>query len=109
MCPSPADFNFDDPEFIEHFREELADLSARARMLPREIRHDIGNAIGAARNALELIAEYSQSPERQRFIEIARRNAERAEHLLASAGDPGNQGNDLRSASKGDHGNALGF
>ncbi len=106
MCPPASDFDFSDPKSVERFRGVLADLAARARSLPREARHDVGNAIGAARNALELIAECRNDSELERFIEIARRNAERAEHLLASAGD---ERNDLRSAGEGDHRNAIGF
>ena len=103
--PTP-DRDFDDPDFVDHFRHVLADLSARAHKLPTETRHDISNAVGAARNALELIAECAGRPERQRFIDIARRNAERAERLLDSAG---NERNDLGSQGEGDHHNALGF
>lgn len=84
----------------------LTELATRARMLSREARHDVGNAIGAARNALELIAECRDDSERKRFIEIARRNAERAERLLASARD---ERNDLRGTGEGDHRNAIGF
>lgn len=105
MSPS-GDFDFDDPAAVERFRGVLADLAGRARELPADARHDIGNAVGAARNALELIAESRGKPERARFVEIALRNAERAERLLTSCG---NERNDLGGPSKGNHRDAFGF
>jgi hypothetical protein len=105
----PPDFDFDDPASVDRFREILAELSARARQLPTEQRHDAGNSVGAARNALELILESRGNPERVRFIEIAIRNMQRAETLISSSGSAGNQRNDLGRSGKGDNGNTLGF
>jgi hypothetical protein len=89
----------------------------------RAARHDIVNALGAARNALLLIDEGAQGAELERLRDIARRNVHNAEHLVRvhfnpaatrpsgapAARSAGNERHDLRSPGERDHGNTLGL
>jgi len=80
------DLSPDDAESVHRFREAVADLEKRARSLAAgALRHDVGNAVGAARNALALVEDTAQNADRVRFVEIARRNADRANELLRRA------------------------
>jgi hypothetical protein len=104
-------------ESIQRLRDAVADLERRSRTLDSgNLRHDVGNAVGAARNALSLLDE--GGADGQKFFDIARRNVDRAEKLLggASASAPPrgaelgrDERNDLRRASEGDHGDTVGF
>ncbi len=106
-----------DSETIRRLRDAVADLERRSRTLGAgERRHDVGNAIGAARNALSLLEEGGSDG--QKFFEIAQRNVDRAQKLLGGAladAPPrdaelgGDERNDLRRASEGDHGDTVGF
>lgn len=104
-------------EIIQRLRDAVADLERRARSLGTgRLRHDVGNSIGAARNALSLLEE--TGADGQKFLDIAQRNVDRAEKLLGGAladAPPndaelgGNQRNDLGRARERDHGDTLGF
>ena len=114
-----------DTEALRGLREQLADLEHRGRAVEtRKLRHDVANAVGAARNALTLVDENPAAAEASRFIEIAHRNIERATELLRGTpsgnGIPAanappdarsgrNEGNDLGSADERNHRDALGL
>jgi hypothetical protein len=89
------------------------DLERRGRTVSiPTIRHDVSNAVGAARNALELLAENPEPEAAARFMEIAQRNVERASQLLGGASDVRsgrNERNDLGSAREGEHGETFGL
>ncbi len=108
---------------LHSLRARITELEQRARaLLDPTMRHDITNALGAARNAIILIDEGEEEPTASRFAEIARRNVERAEATLqtsapareadagsstgASAGD---QRNDLGGTREGDNRDAFGL
>lgn len=107
-------------------RSAVFDLERRARTLSSsQLRHDVSNAVGAARNALQLLEEDPCSATAARFTEIARRNVALATQLLSespfddprsSAPDgPGippssrNERDDLGGTGEREHGNTLDF
>jgi hypothetical protein len=120
-------FDFHDDDSLRRFRAELADLEQRAQGLSRDARHDVTNSLGAARNAVILIEEGAQGAERERFVEIAKRNVRHADHLIramhadagANAGAAPAEGpvgdsarderNDFRRPGEDDHRDAIGF
>jgi hypothetical protein len=103
---------------LERLRAAISDLEARLRSLGSGVlRHDVGNAIGAARNALVLLDEgTSRAAEQTKFVEMAERNVSRAQRLLSGelADTPRSdesrrdERDDLRSESERDHRDALG-
>lgn len=100
----------DDPESRARLREAIAVLAQRGKAVtaPR-VRHDVRNAIGAARNALALLDEGAPAETVARFNEILYRNLDRAERLLRSAESGRDERNDLGSASQRENGNTLGL
>ena len=105
------------PETIRQLRDAVADLERRSRALGAgPLRHDVGNAVGAARNALSLLDE--EGSDGQKFLDIAQRNVARAEKLMGGAladapprdAELGrDERDDLRRTSEGDHGDTVGF
>jgi hypothetical protein len=89
------------------------------RAFARTARHDAVNAIGAARNAVVLLAEGINTGNHQRLVDIAKRNLQLAERLVrgqfaedespdhdaspAPVGLRGDQGQNLRGARERDH------
>src|SRR4051812_43068329 len=70
MVNEPTKLSPDDPESLRHFRETVIELERRVRALSSgALRHDAGNAVGAARNALALVEDGAQSANRPRFVE----------------------------------------
>jgi hypothetical protein len=120
-APAPSDGNDAVPCAAAYRVHELCAAMRRdaLRAFGRTARHDAVNAIGAARNAVLLIAEDRESDDRRRFVEIAKRNLQIAERLVrsqfaedeilvrrdsaASMSSRRDQGKDLRRASEGDH------
>ena len=106
------DDRLDDAELaLKRLHDTVGDLERRARALATSIlRHDVANAVGAARNALVLLGESPEPEVAARFMEIATRNVDLASRLLgggtASSGD---QRNDLGGTSERDHRDALGL
>lgn len=102
-----------DAESVDGLRATIDDLERRVRSVTGSpLRHDIGNAMGAARNALVLYDENTGTPTGERFIQIARRNVARVEELLkASAeGRSGrNERNDLGGAGERENRDTLGL
>jgi hypothetical protein len=107
-------------EAIRVSRERIAELQQRLRALPAGIlRHDVSNAVGAAKNALVLFEDAASPSDPLHFYEMACRNVERAEVLLRR--DPGdsspraprtsgrNERNDLRRPSEREDHDALGL
>jgi hypothetical protein len=99
-------------------RSRVDDLERRSRAVSSSmLRHDVANAVGAARNALLLLSENPEPEAAARFLEIAKRNIERAEQLLCdvdggAAERPGSardERNDLGGASERQHGDAFGL
>jgi hypothetical protein len=81
---------------VSRLRAAVGDLERRARAVAAPtMRHDLTNAVGAARNALELVGENPEPEATSRFLEMARRNIARATQLLGT--EPGSAG-DGRSA-----------
>jgi hypothetical protein len=80
------------------------------------MRHDLTNAVGAARNALELVGENPEPDATSRFLEMARRNIARATQLLAGdvagAGESRsarNERDDLGGAGEREHRETFGL
>jgi hypothetical protein len=97
----------DDDDSLRELRRTVAELERRLYSLaPGQLRHDVGNTIGAARNALSLIDEDAGDP--VRLLEIAQRNVVAAERMLA-AESGGDERDDLGSAGHRDHGSTLGL
>jgi uncharacterized membrane protein YccC len=105
---------------LRTLRATVADLEARSRALsPSSLRHEVTNAVGAARNALVLIGENAEPEAAARFMEIVHRNVDRARQLLSgndsASGAAGNapsardQRNDLGRPREGEHGDTLGL
>lgn len=115
-----------DEESSRRLRVTIQELERRGRALSSsQVRHDVSNAVGAARNALQLLDENPNAPAADRLVQIALRNVQRAEHLL-EAGTPGaddvarepvsppdrssgNQRDNLGGASERDHRDAFGL
>jgi hypothetical protein len=101
---------------LEPLRERIAELERQARAITdANARHDVTNSVGAARNALILLDEGEDEGQAARFVEIARRNVEHAEAMLAPrAGEPGRRDTARETAreasreSAGDERNDLG-
>src|SRR3954447_16062523 len=121
MTDEPMDKLSNDAESLRLLRASLDDLERRRRAVSAPaVRHDVGNGIGAARNALELFEDDPGAASAARFIQIARRNVERVAELLkqgASAVDDApssdrsgrNERNDLGGAGEREHGDTLGL
>ena len=111
------DRSHDEESDLRNLRAAVADLERRSRAISApSLRHEIANAVGAARNALVLIGESPEPEAAARFMEIVNRNVDRARQLL-SAVDPNvsnapsarDQRNNLGSASEGEHEDTLGL
>lgn len=105
--------------------EQLADLERRGKALAAsKLRHDVGNAVGAAHNALELLEENAVADNAAKLIQIARRNLDLATELLDGLApneapgladappeprSAGNERNDLRGSGERDHPDTLGL
>jgi hypothetical protein len=114
-----------DTAALRCLHEQLTDLERRAKALAAsKLRHDVGNAVGAAHNALELLEENSVAENAAKLLRIARRNLDLASELLdgsASNESTGladapptqrsarNERNDLRRTGEGDHPDTLGL
>lgn len=114
-----------DTAALRCLHDQLADLERRGKALAAsKLRHDVGNAVGAAHNALELLEENSGAGNADKLIEIARRNIDRASELLhlPAANDAsgrvepspeprsgGNERNDLGGSGESDHRDTLGL
>lgn len=100
----------DDPESRARLRETIAALAQRSRAVtaPR-VRHDVRNAIGAARNALALLDEGAPADAVARFNEILYRNLDRAERLLQSVESGRDERDDLGRTGQRDDGDPLGL
>lgn len=104
---------------LRSLRDRIAELERRARgVVEANVRHDVSNALGAARNAIILLDEGEDEGKSARFVEIARRNVAQAEAMLnpAPRGDGpecepsgGDQRNDLGSSGERDNRDAFGF
>jgi len=103
---------------LRNLRATVADLEGRSRAVSTSsLRHEVANAVGAARNALVLLGENAEPEAAARFMEIVHRNVDRARRLLsggdssASTGSAsgGNQRNDLGGPREGEHGDPLGL
>ena len=118
MSDAPRRDDVPNADLIRGLREAMAELEHRLRALGHGmLKHDAGNAVGAARNALVLLDEASAGERQERFVEMARRNVDRARRLLSGelADAPralesaGNERNDLRRPREDDHGKPVGF
>lgn len=117
MSDAPSDMGLGNADARAELRRRLAELEQRARSLASpQLRHDANNAVGAARNAAELVRDARDETERARFVEIAKRNLARAEQLvgapLADAPETDsarNERNDLRCQGESDNRDALGL
>lgn len=101
---------------LRRLRAAVDDLERRARKVSAStMRHDVTNAVGAARNALELLDECPEAEAAVRFLEMVRRNIDRATQLLGAEGVAGeprssrNERDDLRGAGEGDHRETFGL
>jgi hypothetical protein len=92
-------------------RVDLDTIERQAATLDRVARHDVSNAAGAARNALQLLEEGATALSFGRLVEMATRNLQRAADILAKARDRsgGNERDDLGRARQGDDADAVGF
>jgi len=100
-----------DSDTTQVLRNAVAELEQRARALPPgTLRHDVTNAVGAARNALTLLMDEPDAIEPDHILEIARRNISAARGLLnGQPASGGNQRDDLGRASEGDHRDTFGL
>lgn len=104
---------------LRSLRDRIAELERKAQNVSEaQARHDITNALGAARNAIILLDEGENEGKAARFAEIARRNVAQAEAMLnpAPRGDEperassaGDQRNDLGSSGERDNRDTLGL
>jgi hypothetical protein len=98
---------FHDEDALANLKQSVTELERRLRELGSgSLRHDVSNTIGAARNALSLLDEDAGSSDPARFVEIAQRNIQQAERLLANESGR-NEGNDLGRASERDNGSTF--
>jgi hypothetical protein len=104
-------------EEVRRLQAAVEDLERRARAVSSPAnRHDFMNAVGAARNALELLSENPEGKTAERFLEMAQRNIDRATGLVggqssgaADSRSARNEGDDLRGTSKGDYRETFGL
>ena len=99
--------------------DRIAELERKARsVVDAKVRHDVTNALGAARNAIILLDEGENEGKSARFVEIAHRNVAQAEAMLNPApradepereSSAGDKRNDLGSASERDNRDSFGF
>jgi hypothetical protein len=108
--------DFRDVEVRRAFLEELATIQRIALTSSRSVRHDVTNAIGAARNALVMIAESVSDDAVTRFADIAERNRRQAWLLVGQpladvrdVLDRRDERDDLGREREREDGNALGF
>jgi hypothetical protein len=102
---------------LRRLRTAVDGLDERSRAITSPtMRHDIVNAVGAARNALLLLSENAEPEVASRFMEIATRNIERAGQLIRDAGRTAegslsdrDERNDLGSAGERDHRDTFGL
>lgn len=92
------------------------DLEGRTRAVSTSsLRHEVTNAVGAARNALILLGENPEPEAERRFMEMVERNVERATELLrgvqpdGAAASARDQRDDLGRPREREHGDTLGF
>ena len=75
-----------DVEERRELRNVIAELARRGRTIrSSRLRHDMTNAVGAARNAVELLEENPSGDGAIRLLQMAQRNIDRAERLLAES------------------------
>lgn len=100
-----------DADTTHLLRSEVAELEHHARSLPPgTLRHDVTNAVGAARNALALLEDEPDAVDPAHFLEIARRNIASARGLLnGQSASGGNQRDDLGRSGEGDHRDTFGL
>jgi signal transduction histidine kinase len=104
-------------EELRRLQAKVEDLDRRGRAaLSQTARHDLTNAVGAARNALELLSENPEPEAATRFLEMAQRNIDRAAALLgaeSSGGDTSrsarNERNDLGGTGERKHWETFGL
>jgi hypothetical protein len=104
------------PSEVGRLRHAVDALDQRSRSVTSpKVRHDLSNAIGAARNALQLVIESPELDAHARFMEIAQRNVDRATRLLDGPADGGssssgrNERDDLGRASERNHRETFGL
>lgn len=99
-----------DADLLRQLRGRIAEIERRAHgLVSGTLRHDVNNAVGAARNALTLLDEEAAA-EPERFLAISRRNIERAERLLGDAdGSARDERNDLGRERESNHRDAFGL
>jgi hypothetical protein len=104
-------------EEVRRLRAAVEDLERRARAVSSPAkRHDLTNAVGAARNALELLSENPEGKTAERFLEMAQRNIDRATELVggessgaADSRSARNERDDLRGTSEREHRETFGL
>jgi hypothetical protein len=102
---------------LRSLRHQIAELERQARTLSdATTRHDVTNALGAARNAIIMLDEGEDEGRAARFVEIAERNVRQAQAMIHRGGnDPGrresvgDQRNDLGREGERDHPDAFGL
>jgi hypothetical protein len=104
---------------LRSLRDRITELERKARgVVGAKARHDVTNALGAARNAIILLDEGEDDGKAARFVEIAQRNVAQAEAILnpAPRGDEperepsaGDKRDDLRGSGERDDRDAFGL
>ena len=102
---------------VGRLRAKVEELERRSRALSSSmLRHDVANAVGAARNALVLLGEHNEPEAATRFLDMAKRNVDRAQQLLgidsaASSGGASarDQRNDLGGTREGEDADTFGL
>jgi hypothetical protein len=102
---------------LPSLRDRIGELERQVRTLSdATARHDVANALGAARNAIIMLDEGEDEGKAARFVEIAQRNVRRAEAMIHPRGDEperpesgGDARNDLRREGERDHRDAFGL
>jgi len=95
---------------MRRLHDAVDDLERRSRAISTStLRHDVANAVGAARNALVLLGENPEPEVARRFMEIAKRNVDLATKLLGNKASSGDQRNDLGRTGEGDNRDTLGL
>jgi hypothetical protein len=95
---------------LRALRDRIAELEREARSISdANARHDVTNALGAARNAIIMLDEGENESKAARFVEIAQRNVRQAEAMIHPRGDePARPARPEARDSGGDEGDDLG-
>lgn len=104
-------------EELRCLRAAVEDLERRARAVSSPTkRHDLTNAVGAARNALELLSEDPEPKAAARFLDMVQRNIDRATALLGGESNAASESrsarderNDLGGAAEREHRETFGL